>query len=109
MIWGQLLESPPRLFLWPHRGANAAVPLNVSPLLMEIRHALMCCNRGAQTSANVFCTLYGSTGEHTAELRLDNHPSNFERGRRDQFEVKGRDVKDVERVRIGHDNTGAAL
>ena len=36
--------------------------------------------RGAGTDANVFVTLYGSEG-NSGERRLDNHPTNFERGR----------------------------
>lgn len=36
--------------------------------------------RGAGTDANVYITLYGSLGS-SGEKRLDNDPSNFERGR----------------------------
>ncbi len=61
--------------------------------------------RGAGTDANVTIELYGDKG-FVGATRLDNNANNFERGRKDDFEVVGSDVGVMDRIVIGHDNSG---
>ncbi|KAK9824333.1 hypothetical protein WJX72_009517 [[Myrmecia] bisecta] len=60
--------------------------------------------RGAQTSAKVFITLFGSEA-NSGEVQLENSSHNFERGRSDEFEVAAL-IGDLQYIRIGHDNSG---
>src|SRR6185503_5880992 len=62
---------------------------------------------GAGTEANVFITLYG-TGGNSGERLLDNAQDNFERGKTDLFSLDMRDIGQITKVRIRHDNTGLA-
>ena len=62
--------------------------------------------RGAGTDANVFVALSGNK-DNMAERKLESHPENFERGRRDEFTVKTDSLLGtIERVHVSHDNTG---
>ena len=62
--------------------------------------------RGAGTDANVFVALSGSKG-HTEKKKLESHPENFERGRKDEFTIKSEsDLGMIETVHVSHDNTG---
>jgi hypothetical protein len=56
------------------------------------------------TDAEVFITLYGTNG-NTNELHLDNGRDNFDRGQLDVFEVTTRDVGDLQKVWIRHDDS----
>lgn len=60
--------------------------------------------RGAGTSANVYLTLFGSSGDSGAR-RLESSAKNFDRGRSDMFELVA-EVGDLEKIRVGHDNSG---
>ncbi len=44
----------------------------------------VCVNRGAGTNARVFMVVNGSEGS-SGELRLENAPDNFTRGKTDKF------------------------
>uniref|UniRef100_A0A383W527 PLAT domain-containing protein n=1 Tax=Tetradesmus obliquus TaxID=3088 RepID=A0A383W527_TETOB len=63
--------------------------------------------RAAGTDCGVFIILYGSGG-HSGELKLENHPSNFSRGRTDSFTLTlPLDLGQLQRLRIGHDSKGS--
>jgi hypothetical protein len=59
----------------------------------------------AGTDANVFIRLYGSNGS-SDELMLDNAANNFEQGAVDTFSLHLRDLGELMKVRVGHDNSG---
>ena len=61
--------------------------------------------RGAGTSANVYLTIFGTDGT-SGELKLETSRNNFERGRTDEFTVEC-SVGEIQRIRVGHDNSGA--
>ena len=61
--------------------------------------------RGAGTDANVVLEIFGSDGS-SGSLKLETSRNNFERGRTDEFSLECC-VGDIERIRIGHDNSGA--
>ncbi|KAG1662011.1 hypothetical protein FOA52_009500 [Chlamydomonas sp. UWO 241] len=60
---------------------------------------------GAGTDANVFIQIFGEEGE-TERIALDNPGNDFETGQLDVFEVSGRNVGPMTKIRIGHDNAG---
>lgn len=63
--------------------------------------------RGAGTDSNVFMTMYGSLGDSgERELRKSNNRNKFEDGQVDEFKVKAVDLGDLEKIKIGHDNSG---
>lgn len=63
--------------------------------------------RGAGTDSNVFMTIYGSMGDSgERELRKSNNRNKFEDGQVDEFKVKAVDLGDLEKIKIGHDNSG---
>ncbi|XP_064633987.1 lipoxygenase homology domain-containing protein 1-like isoform X3 [Lineus longissimus] len=61
--------------------------------------------RGAGTDANVHVCLFGDQGESTPK-RLDKTGNNFERGKKDEFMISCPAVGKIQRIRIGHDNSG---
>lgn len=67
--------------------------------------------KGAGTDANVYFTMYGSskdkTGLQSEKISLDNKDNNFESGHIDTFNVETLNFDKVEKIRIGHDNSGA--
>lgn len=60
---------------------------------------------GAGTDANVYITLFGEFGD-SGEKKLTSRKNNFERGKADEFILECPKLGRLERVRIGHDNTG---
>ena len=62
--------------------------------------------RGSSCDANVSLVIFGDKGD-SGELSLDNSVNNFERGAKDVFNVQAKDVGKIERIRIGHDDTGS--
>ncbi len=58
---------------------------------------------GAGTDANVYITIYGNKGS-SDELMLDNAANNFERGAVDVFALNLKELGDIQRVRVRHDN-----
>ena len=62
--------------------------------------------KGSGTDANVSIVVFGDKGD-TGEHKLDNSANNFERAMKDVFHVDAPDVGKIERVRIGHDNSGS--
>ncbi len=65
----------------------------------------VCTRRGAGTDANVSIELHGDKG-FIGATKLDNHQNNFERGRKDEFEIAGTDIGTPDHIVIGHDNSG---
>jgi len=63
--------------------------------------------QGAGTDADIYVELFG-TGGSTGEIVLDNRGNNFERGATDGFTVQARDVGDLQRLAIRHNNNGLA-
>ena len=61
--------------------------------------------KGSGTDANMSIVVFGGKGD-TGEHKLDNSANNFERGMKDVFHLEGVDVGAIERIRIGHDNSG---
>ncbi|MFI1162462.1 PLAT/LH2 domain-containing protein [Streptomyces sp. NPDC020801] len=61
---------------------------------------------GAGTDANVYITIYGSNGS-SDELQLDSGRDDFERNGADMFTHTLKDLGDLYRVRIRHDNSGS--
>eukprot|EP00899_Mesostigma_viride_P006814 jgi/Mesvir1/16133/Mv08410-RA.4 len=62
--------------------------------------------RGAATDANVSITLYGSNGRKEGPLPLESAKNNFERGQVDEFYLTLPDLGPLEKINIGHDNSG---
>ena len=61
--------------------------------------------RGAGTDARVFIILLGSKGT-SGELKLENAPDNFARGKTDKFTFDLQDLGAVDRVTVGHNGVG---
>uniref|UniRef100_A0A670JIB8 Lipoxygenase homology PLAT domains 1 n=1 Tax=Podarcis muralis TaxID=64176 RepID=A0A670JIB8_PODMU len=65
---------------------------------------------GSGTDANVFTCLYGDQGD-TGDRVLQNSVNainKFEKGNADEFIIEAVDLKQVRRVRIGHDGKGGS-
>jgi hypothetical protein len=60
----------------------------------------------AGTDARVYLTMYGDQGT-SGERELDNFADNFENGQIDTFSVTMKDIGEIHRVLIRHDNTGS--
>jgi lipoxygenase homology domain-containing protein 1 len=63
----------------------------------------------AGTDSNVYITMYGRRNDNRTNSRerlLDNSEDNFEKGRTDTFAIETRDLGDLTRIRIRHDDTG---
>uniref|UniRef100_H2ZAW7 PLAT domain-containing protein n=1 Tax=Ciona savignyi TaxID=51511 RepID=H2ZAW7_CIOSA len=64
--------------------------------------------RGAGTDADVYIQIYGSDGD-TGRLKLtrgENIRNKFERGRTDKFKLEATDIGRLERIYIGHSDSG---
>lgn len=61
---------------------------------------------GAGTDANVYITIFGSGGS-SDEMQLDSGRDDFERASVDTFTHTLKDLADLYRVRIRHDNSGS--
>ncbi|MGW7042201.1 PLAT/LH2 domain-containing protein [Streptomyces avermitilis] len=61
---------------------------------------------GAGTDANVYITVFGSNGS-SDEIQLDSGRDDFERNSVDTFTHTLRDLGDLYRIRIRHDNSGS--
>ena len=61
----------------------------------------------AGTDANVHLVLYGKDGK-SDDIVLNNEGNNFERGQSDEFKLQIDEVGLPFKIRIGHDNGGAA-
>ncbi|KAK2837787.1 hypothetical protein Q5P01_014999 [Channa striata] len=64
----------------------------------------------AGTDANVFAILYGENDD-TGIINLKackNYKNKFEKGMINEFTVEAVDLGDLEKIRIGHDNSGAS-
>lgn len=57
------------------------------------------------TSAKVSLTIYGSKG-NSGVKKLEGGKNPFERGQSDQFSVETVDLGTLQKLRIGHDNSG---
>ncbi|XP_072045883.1 lipoxygenase homology domain-containing protein 1-like [Amphiura filiformis] len=66
-------------------------------------------DKNSGTDANVHIYIYGENGE-TEKIPLKKsktHRDKFERGNTDEFEIDAKDVGDITKIKIGHDNKGA--
>ncbi len=61
--------------------------------------------KGAGTNANVHLVLIGDKGE-SKKVIFQNQKTHFDKGKLDTFNFKAKDVGDIKKIRIGHDNTG---
>eukprot|EP00117_Sycon_ciliatum_P034674 scpid23226/ scgid5488/ Lipoxygenase homology domain-containing protein 1 len=61
--------------------------------------------RGAGTDANVMVTMFGEHGD-SGPQPLENAKANFERKRVDKFVVKCPSLGVIDRIFVGHDNSG---
>ncbi|XP_076450682.1 LOW QUALITY PROTEIN: lipoxygenase homology domain-containing protein 1-like [Babylonia areolata] len=61
--------------------------------------------KGAGTDANVYITMFGEFGD-SGEKKLTSRKNNFERGKTDEFILESPKLGRLERIRIGHDNSG---
>jgi hypothetical protein len=67
--------------------------------------------RNGGTDANVIIQIYGvRNGEQvkSEEIKLGNKSDNFENGALDKFKIDARDVGRIQKIRIGHDNSGSS-
>jgi len=60
---------------------------------------------GAGTDAQVSIELYGENGKSGLRI-LDNAQDNFERNKIDVFGIETIDLGKLQKINIGHDNTG---
>ena len=61
---------------------------------------------GAGTNANVKITLFGELGD-SGEVDLDRKlEDNFERGKKDVFDLKFKDLGKLEKVKVSQDGSG---
>ncbi|KAL5006870.1 hypothetical protein ScPMuIL_015676 [Solemya velum] len=61
--------------------------------------------RGAGTDANVYVTVFGENGD-SGEKKLHSKKNNFERKQVDEFVIESACLGRINRLRIGHDNSG---
>lgn len=62
--------------------------------------------RGMGTDANVTLQMFGPGNEASPELKLESGSDDFERGAVNVFTCPSPPVGDIQRIRIGHDNSG---
>jgi PLAT/LH2 domain len=60
---------------------------------------------GAGTDSSVYITLHGENGS-SSETLLDTGGNNFENGQTDVFHIVARDLGNLQRVTIRHDDKG---
>lgn len=63
---------------------------------------------GAGTDANVYITMFGELGDSSERRLMKKTRNNFERGQTDDFTLESPSLGRLQRLRIGHDNTGAS-
>jgi len=79
---------------------------NAGPELANYRITVTTPNiRGAGTSANVFVQLFGEKLK-SPQTFLDSGKNNFQRGASDIFGLDCNDVGELQRITVGHDNSG---
>uniref|UniRef100_A0A6B2KXQ4 PLAT domain-containing protein n=1 Tax=Arcella intermedia TaxID=1963864 RepID=A0A6B2KXQ4_9EUKA len=61
--------------------------------------------RGAGTNANVFIQVFGKNGD-SGVLQLEGEENSFERGQRSTFGYQLVDLGDIQKIKVGHDNSG---
>eukprot|EP00899_Mesostigma_viride_P015258 jgi/Mesvir1/23733/Mv18674-RA.1 len=62
--------------------------------------------RNAGTDARVYIQLFGSQGAPTGHIWLESAKKQFERNELDEFTITAPDVGIIQKLRIGHDNSG---
>jgi len=62
--------------------------------------------RGSGTDANVFLDIVGAKFA-SGRRKLDNMWNNFESGQTDTFNIESIDVGEIQKIVLGHDNSGA--
>uniref|UniRef100_A0A7S3VHN2 PLAT domain-containing protein n=1 Tax=Dunaliella tertiolecta TaxID=3047 RepID=A0A7S3VHN2_DUNTE len=91
--------------LWPDRDGDGTGDVGELGSLVKYRVSTYTADeRGAGTDANVTIALHGTKG-FVGATRLENAQNNFERGRKDEFEIMGTDVGELTHVDIAHDNS----
>jgi lipoxygenase homology domain-containing protein 1 len=60
---------------------------------------------GAGTDANVFVVLYGEGGDSGKHALDASGRNDFEKGQRDEFSITCRDLGQLKKILIGHDNS----
>ncbi|KAF5837533.1 hypothetical protein DUNSADRAFT_4226 [Dunaliella salina] len=90
--------------LWPDRDGDGTGDAGELGLVKYRVSTYTADERGAGTDANVTIALHGTKG-FVGATRLENAQNNFERGRKDEFEVMGTDVGELTHVDIAHDNS----
>jgi hypothetical protein len=60
--------------------------------------------KDAGTDADVYLTLIGTNGTMSEPRLLDNEQDNFERNKRDVFDIKMKDIGEIDHIVIGHNN-----
>ncbi|XP_072269601.1 lipoxygenase homology domain-containing protein 1 [Pyxicephalus adspersus] len=85
------------------------------PLVLEVlpvvKYRVTVCTgnvSGSGTDANVFICLFGDLGDTGERFLIDckNNMNKFEKGNADEFIIEAVTLKQVRRVRIGHDGKG---
>lgn len=61
--------------------------------------------KGAGTDANVFLTLYGEKSS-SGRILIPSGPSTFDRGAKDSFTQTLHELGNIDKIRIGHDQSG---
>ncbi|KAG2450199.1 hypothetical protein HYH02_000301 [Chlamydomonas schloesseri] len=92
--------------LWPDRDGDGIPDPTADADLIKYKVAVYTSDiRGAGTDANVYIEMHGDKA-FVGKTNLDTSANNFERGRKDEFEIKGSDVGELQSIVIGHDNSG---
>ncbi len=89
----------------PAEGDSIRRPLTVIEYTVEVQTGT---KMGAGTDANVFLNIfgdYGDTGDRL--LEKSNNRNKFERGQTDLFRIEAVTLKNLKKIRIGHDGEGA--
>ncbi|CAK8676643.1 unnamed protein product [Clavelina lepadiformis] len=82
----------------------------IQPLVRYLVTVVTGDKRGAGTNADVFCCLYGEQGD-TGDRPLANskkHTDKFQRNSTDEFIIEAVTLKTVNKVKIGHNDSGVA-
>ncbi|KAG1672531.1 hypothetical protein FOA52_002840, partial [Chlamydomonas sp. UWO 241] len=92
--------------IWPDRDGDGLGDVGPGGALLKYKVNVFTSDiRGAGTDANVFIEIHGDKA-FVGATKLETRANNFERGAIDQFEVVGSDVGIIEKIVIGHDNSG---
>ena len=62
--------------------------------------------KGSGTDANVFLEMFGPGGQVSPKIQLEGGANDFERGAVDVFTIMSNPIGEIQRIRIGHDNSG---